>query len=317
MKYILDLDTGIDDALAIAYALGEEDADILAITSVFGNINVEQASRNAAYTLKLLGRSDIPVYKGVDHSLDTTCYEQKHGSKLCHGENGYGNLTVESSAYCDDIFAPDFLIEAAKTYKEELVIVATGPLGNIAAAIQKDKDTMKQIKQLVIMGGAFGVRGNVSPVAEANFAHDAIAADIVLRSGIQVVMIGLDVTTRTLLTREDMQPWQQYKKVGNVYRELVEYYMQAYESFPTKLNGCPLHDPLAVGVALHPSFVKTYPLCLKVMTEEASLGRVVIDQDAMSNGTSRTCHVALDVDADAFKQRMLQCIEKVFQQVTK
>lgn len=316
MKIILDLDTGIDDALAIAYALGEEQAEILAITSVFGNINVKQASMNAAYTLQLLGHNNIPVYKGVEHSLDTTYYEQQQGSKICHGENGYGNLEVEDTAFCEDKSAVDYLIEAANTYKDELTIVATGPLGNIAAAIQKDKEAMKQIKQLVIMGGAFGVRGNVSPVAEANFAHDAVAADIVLRSGLQVVMIGLDVTLRTLLTRDDMSSWKQYGKAGSVYRELVEYYIQAYEKLSPQLKGCALHDPLAVGVALHPSLVKTYPLCLQVMTDKESLGRVVIDKEAMSNGTPRSCHVALDVDAQAFKQRMLQCIEKVFQHVT-
>lgn len=316
MKIILDLDTGIDDALAIAYALGEEKAEILAITSVFGNIDVRQASMNAAYTLQLLQHQHIPVYKGVEHSLDTTYYEQKKGSKICHGENGYGNLEVEHTSFCEDMSAVDFLIEAANTYKSELTIVATGPLGNIAAAIQKDKKAMTQIKQLVIMGGAFGVRGNISAVAEANFAHDAQAADIVLRSGIPVIMIGLDVTLRTLLTREDICEWKQYGKAGNVYRDLVEYYIQAYETFNPHLKGCALHDPLAVGVALNPSLVSTYPLCLQVMTDKESLGRVVIDKEAMSNGTPRTCHVALDVDAQAFKKRMLQCIENVFQNLT-
>lgn len=310
MKLILDLDTGIDDALALAYVIAKE-TELLGITSVYGNVDVDQATKNTLGLLHLLGRSDIPVFKGAAAARGTTQYEQKRGSQIFHGTNGLADLDLEIQAETpEEMDASDFIIESVKKYGCDLKIVATGPLTNIANAIKKAPETMKQVKEIVIMGGALTVPGNVSPFAEANIAQDPLAADCLFKSGIPVIMIGLDVTLRTLLTRDEIISWKDGNLKESTYYKIIDFYLKAHELISPALGGCAIHDPLAAAVALYPDFIKTYPLCLEVKTGEQS-GRTTMDLSAMNNVSNKNVKVALDVDVEAFKQDFLASINKL------
>lgn len=310
MKMILDVDTGIDDALAIAYAIGKEEVDLIGITTVFGNVNVYDASRNSLNILKLLDSENIPVYKGAEHSVSSSGYEQKRGGKIFHGSNGIADLTLESSIYDYKEGAVDFILDAVKKYEKDLTIVATGPLTNIAEAIKKSPETMRKVKKIVIMGGALTVPGNVSPFAEANFSQDAESADVVLNSGIAVTLIGLDVTLKTLLARDDVKTWESLSDKSRCYYNIVDYYFKAHEMISPDMGGCALHDPLAVGAAINPDIVSTIPFSLNVLKDGEQSGRVI--SNIKSPESSKNVDFALDVKVEEFKEDFLNTLYKVF-----
>lgn len=309
MKMILDVDTGIDDALAIAYALGKEEIDLIGITNVFGNINVFDASKNSLNILKLLNSESIPVYKGEEHALFASSYEQKRGGKIFHSENGIGNVILENSNKTYNDNAINFILDCVKKYKNDLTIVATGPLTNIAKAIEKSYEIMCNVKEIVIMGGALTVPGNVSPFAEANFSQDAEAADIVLSSGIKITMIGLDVTLKTTLTRDDVKEWKEMNDKSKIYYDILDYYFKAHEIISPNMNGCALHDPLAVGVAINKNFVQTTPFSLTVLSSGEQNGRVISN---IKNNNIKNIDVSLDVNLSLFKEDFLNTLKNVF-----
>ncbi len=271
-KMILDLDTGIDDALAIAYALGSSEVDLIGITSEYGNVLTERSVVNSQQILHLLGHPDIPVYLGAGHSTTTHDFSVLPISAEIHGQDGVGEIHLtEPHPEMATESAVDFILRACQAYGADLSIVATGPMTNLALAIQKDLPTLKKVGQIVIMGGALTVCGNVSPFAEANISQDPEAADLLFKSGLPVTMVGLDVTLRTLFTRTDTAEWRALgTPAAKAYADMVDYYIKAYEVTSPHLHGCALHDPLAVAVAIDPSLVTTFPLNLKTEIEGPS-----------------------------------------------
>lgn len=311
MKIILDLDTGIDDAMALAYACGHEDAEVLGVTSVFGNVETEQGVHNASAILKLIGREDIPVFKGATHKLgDTEDYVQEKDSGIFHGRNGLGNVDLPAGNNISDKDAIDFIIESANRYGDELILVTTGPLTNAALAIQKDPEAMSKLKGIVSMGGALTVPGNVSILAEANFHKDVQANNVVFSSDLPVTVVGLDVTLRTLLTANDIEPWKEGTAASKAFHKFVDYYFHAYDSSYDELAGCALHDPLAVSVALDPNWVESYAFRIKCLDGQQQ-GRLVQDQSALNEGKPRNVKVALGVDAEKYNRHFLETINRV------
>lgn len=202
---ILDLDTGIDDALALAYALGSPEVELLGVTTVYGNVKVEQSVRNTLAILDLLGHPEVPVFIGESHSSTTDSYDVPEISAFIHGKNGIGEAEIfDSERTASEQGAVDFIIEAIHTYGKDLCYIPTGPLTNLAAAINKDASIVSEVGHVVMMGGALTVNGNVSSAAEANVWKDPEAADLVFKSGIPLTMVGLDVTLKTLLTAQGM-----------------------------------------------------------------------------------------------------------------
>lgn len=310
-KIILDLDTGIDDAMALAYALGHKDAEVLAVTSIYGNVETDQAAKNASAILKLLGREDIPVYIGAKGALEADGdYVQEEASGRIHGKNGIANVELETgSNIVEDQDAVDYLIEQADKLGEDLTIVSTGPLTNIALAFEKNPEAMGKIKELVAMGGALTVPGNVSPFAEANFNKDSKANNIVFQSGIKITMIGLDVTLRTLLTIDDIDSWKQGSDAAKNMYEIVTYYFKAYEDQYEDLAGCALHDPLAVSVALDKDWVEGAQFNVQSLYGEQE-GRIVQDHAARNEGKDRNVRVALEVDGPKYTEHFVKTINK-------
>lgn len=314
-KIILDLDTGIDDAMALAYALGSPELDLIGVTATYGNVLVETGVRNDLALLELFGRPDIPVYQGLAHALSKDSFDVLEISAFIHGRNGIGEVEVpDAAATVSDVPAVDFLIESVATHGDDLVIVPTGAMTNIAAAMEKSPDFAANAR-IVFMGGALTVPGNVSPWAEANIIQDPEAANYMLRSGGDLTMVGLDVTLQTLLTYEETKKWRAYNTpAGNFLADAVDYYIKAYDTTAPHLGGCGLHDPLAVGVAVDPSLVTLLPINLKVDTEGATRGRTIGDETRM-NDAVKNARAAVGVDVPRFLEELMTRIGRVAQGV--
>lgn len=305
-KMILDLDTGVDDALALAYAPATPDADLIGVIASYGNTLVDTAAQNTLNLLELLGATDVPVYTGYAHAAGSGPFETMQISMDIHGTNGVGNVelataqrTVEST---DGEDAADFLIDAAYTYRDNLIVVPTGPLTNLAAAMKKDPAIGDLIGNITLMGGALTVPGNVTPYTEANINQDPAAADYVFKHGRHVVMVGLDVTLQTLLTKEETKAWRKLNTAkGTAFADIFDYYIDAYYNLDINKNGAALHDPLAVGVAVDPNLVTLLPINLMVSTED---GRTIGDP-ARALEPIKTNFAAVEVDTPFYVERFM------------
>lgn len=310
-KIILDLDTGVDDALALSYALASEELDVIGVTGTYGNVLLETGARNNLAILELFGRTDVPVYAGLPHASTRDGFEVLEISEFIHGKNGIGEAELpEPAGEVADGSAVDFLIDSVKQHGDDLVIVATGPMTNLAAAIRQDPGFADNA-HIVIMGGALTVPGNVAPWAEANINQDPDAADELFRAARDVTMIGLDVTLQTLLTYEETAKWRELgTRGGDFLAVATDYYIKAYETTAPHLGGCGLHDPLAVAVAVDPSLVTCLDINMKVDTEGETRGRTIGDEERL-NDPVKTAKVAVGVDVERFLNELMTRLTKL------
>ena len=309
MKLILDLDTGIDDALAIAYALGSPDAELVGITGTYGNVTVEQGVANSRRLLEILGAPGIPVLPGIGHPWGKREFVRKDASRFIHGDNGVGGVDIgapEPQVPADREEAIAFIADQVRLIGEDLTIVPTGALTTIAEAMKRHPEVARA--HIVLMGGALTVPGNVSAVAEANISQDPDAADYVFRHGENVTMVGLDVTLQTLLTTAHTSLWRELGTVAAAtYADMVDYYIGAYATMSPDLGGCGLHDPLAVAVALDPTLVTTLDTNLKVDLG----GRTIGDEARLSDPVTNT-YVAVGVEANRFVGELMARTLRLF-----
>ncbi|KAE8128435.1 MULTISPECIES: nucleoside hydrolase [Bifidobacterium] len=314
-KLILDLDTGVDDALAISYALGSPEVELIGITGTYGNVQVEQGVRNSLAITDLLGHPEVKVYQGLPRASTKDSFAVGKVSAFIHGQNGIGEVTIpDSKREVESEPAVDFIIDAVKTYGKDLIYVPTGPMTNIAAALRKAPEIKDQIGGIVLMGGALTICGNVNAWTEANISQDPEAADYLFRSGTPTTMIGLDVTLQTLLTYKETQRWRDLgTKAGAFLADMTDYYIKAYETTDPLRGGCGLHDPLAVGVAVDPTLVTTLPINMKVDVEGPTRGRTIGDNDRLSDPV-KTVNVAIGVDVERFLNEFMTRITALAQQ---
>lgn len=313
---ILDLDTGVDDALAIAYATAAPDVDLIGIVASYGNNLRDICATNSLKLLELLGQTNVPVYKGLDHSSTSDHFTVMPVSLDIHGHNGIGDVDLpQPRRQTEKESGVDFYIEAAHRYGKNLIIVPTGPMTNLAAALHKDPSIAQSIGNVTFMGGALTVEGNVSEAAEANINQDAEAANAVLSNpDLPLTMVGLDVTLRTLLTKKETQRWRNLgTKSGQAYADITDYYIDAYHRLGIDKHGCALHDPLAVGVSLDPSFVSTISLFMKVIHDGADYGRTVAN-NAKLNLPDPNVNVAIQVDQQRYLDTFMTYLTQLFQQ---
>ncbi|QSF46742.1 nucleoside hydrolase [Paenibacillus tianjinensis] len=301
-RIIIDCDTGIDDALAILYALRAPDVVVEGITTVFGNIGVEQAADN---TLRLLAlarpEAEIPVALGASRAL---VRELRGFSQHVHGENGIGDVQLPpSSQRLISETAAEFIVRLADDNPGEIVLVTLGRLTNLSLALDLDPALKGKLKKVVVMGGTIFKPGNVTPVAEANLWGDPEAADRVFTSGLPVLMVGLDVTLKTLITTEHLELLKRYGREDN--QAIIEFmdhslqhYFKFYRDANYVINGAPLHDPLALMAALHPDLLTCRQMKVRVEHQgEHTSGMVVADLRAQPR-IGEFIEVAVDVDAE-------------------
>ena len=313
-KMILDLDTGVDDALAIAYALADPEVDLIGIVSSYGNNLLDVCAENSLKLLELLGHTDIPVFKGLPHSCTTEHFDVMQVSKDIHGDNGIGDVELPApSRALEEQSGVDFYIEAAHKYGKDLIIIPTGPMTNLAAALKKDPEIADLIGNVTFMGGALTVEGNVTPVAEANINQDPKAADEVMKSNLPLTMVGLDVTLRTLLTKNETKQWRELGTAsGKAFADITDFYIDAYYNLDIDKRGCALHDPLAVGVGIDPSFVSTISLFMKVVYQEGPYYGRTIGDNAKLNDPNPNVKVAVNVDKERYLKAFMDHLNKLF-----
>lgn len=256
-RILIDADTGVDDSLAILYALKSPNFHVEGITTCFGNNNAEQSADNSLRLIKLSGCGyEVPVAVGANESLEGIF---ESAPAFIHGDNGIGNVVLpESSQKPVDEAAWDFIIRKAEELKGELVIVTTGRLTNLARALGKDPELPRKVKKVVAMGGTINHPGNVGPYAEANIYGDAKAADMVFRAGFNFILVGLDVTMRTFITDRDVKNLCAYcrpecRPIADYIRDVLTFYFEFHRVTMGMADACVVHDPLAMLIAEDPS----------------------------------------------------------------
>ena len=293
INLVLDLDTGIDDAIALSIAAKDESINLLGVTCTYGNVTVDESAYNTLALLSLLDRSDVPVYKGRDRALlSSSPYFPHEAGRKIHGPKGSGDITLkESKRSIEKINALDYLASLMMK-RDDFTIITTGPMTNLASVLSSYPTLSSWKGKVIFMGGALTVRGNVNHFAEANIFKDPEAAKIVVESGLDVTMIGLDVTERTRLYRTNAEKWKDREsEIGETLGSMLDYYIDN----TLGMDETYVHDPSAVIASLHPEYYSFLPLPLTVETEGLDRGRVVVDEKRLLD-RDKMVKVALDVD---------------------
>ncbi|MEP1522513.1 nucleoside hydrolase [Ascidiaceihabitans sp.] len=297
MKTILDTDPGVDDAMTFYYAHASAQTDLVAMTTIFGNVTVEDATQNALWLAESV-QTQTPVYRGAQTPLKIT---PNTPSAHVHGKHGFGDMidrTISTTAEAESAAA--FLAAEAARKPGELTVCAIGPLTNIALALDIDPNFIANLRQLVIMGGSLEAGGNVTPHAEANFWNDPHAANKVLTAPGTgaVIIVGLDVTTQISFFQSDYDDMaEKSPKAGGFLKDIGEFYMRFYETVTGKYQGY-LHDPAALIACEAPELFTMRDVRLQVITEGENIGEMVPHASS-----ERVCKVCMDVDIPAVLNR--------------
>jgi inosine-uridine nucleoside N-ribohydrolase len=298
---LIDCDPGHDDAVALLLALASPEVELVGVTTVSGNQTLAKTTANALRVLELVGRGDVPVAAGADRPIKRDLFVAAY----VHGESGLdGPALPDPQGKPLPAGAADFIAERVSASAQPLTLIPTGPLTNVAAFLERHEQAASKLKRIVLMGGAIA-EGNVTPAAEFNIWADPEAASTVFRSGLDVTMIGLDVTHKALLTPEHGERLRKTGRTGTFVAELLEFYSRFHRevySFP----GSPIHDAVAVAHVLDPSLVETKRRNVEIELEsELCRGRTVVD---LWRRTERApnAHVGVDIDSDRFLELLLE-----------
>ena len=298
---VIDCDPGHDDAIALLLALASPEVELLGVTTVAGNQTLEKTTRNALKVLELAGRPDVPVAVGAERPL----VRDARVALEVHGESGLdGPELPEPQIEPVPETAVELLARVLSEAPEPVTLVPVGPLTNVATLLEEDPDAAAGIGRIVLMGGAIA-EGNVTPAAEFNIWADPEAAARVFASGVDVTMVGLDVTHRALVLPEHNERLRAAGRVGEVVAELLEFYGRFHKEiydFP----GSPIHDAVAVAHVIRPGLLETVERNVEIELEsELCRGRTVVD---LWRRTDRPANarVAVEIDADGFVELLLE-----------
>ena len=275
-KIIIDCDPGIDDALALLFALGSPEFEIVGITTVSGNVPADLGAQNARKLLKQAGRLEIPVYIGEMGPMEGAYVDAMD----THGRDGLGeSFLPEVPGPFPQKGAVEFLEECLE--REEISILALGPMTNLARLFERRPELIDRIPRLVSMGGSFKSHGNCSPVAEYNYWCDPYAAKICYehfaRAGKKIEMVGLDVTRQIVLTPNLLSYMERLdRETGAFVRNLTEFYMDFHWKYEG-IIGCVINDPLAAAYLLEPALCGGIERYVAVETEGLCRGQTVVD----------------------------------------
>ena len=294
---LVDCDPGLDDALALLLVVASPELELLGVTAVAGNQTVDKTTANALKVLELVGREEVPVASGAAGPLAGELVVADDA----HGESGLGELDLPASRTEPvDQAAVDLLADRLLAAKSPPTVFALGPLTNIALLLAQHQEAASRIDRLVLMGGAIG-EGNQTASAEFNIWIDPEAAHRVFESGLDVTMVGLDVTNRAVLTREDADGLRARGTVGTAAASMLDFYLGFYEE-AYEHGGAPIHDALTVAYVVQPEILTTMPRRVDIELAGICRGRTVVDMRRRTTLPEPNAQVAVDVDVAAFQK---------------
>lgn len=306
-KIILDCDPGHDDMIAIMLASTREEIELLGITTVAGNQTGEKTFENALKVLTLINKKNIKVARGFDKPI----LRELITAPKIHGVSGLdgANLPLPQIEPLK-IHAVDFIIEKILKEREKIYLVPTGPLTNIAVSLIKEPKIKEKIEKIVLMGGAI-YDSNITPAAEFNIFVDPEAAKIVFSSGVPIVMVGLDVTNRALLTFDDIEKIEKMNgKISSVVGSLLRFFANANKEF-FGFNGAPIHDALTIAYLVDEKVLTLKDYFVDIETEGTlTRGRTVVDVYGVLN-KKPNASVAVNLDLKKFKEMIFEMINKL------
>jgi uridine nucleosidase len=270
-RIIIDTDPGIDDAMAIFFALNSPEIELVGLTTTFGNGHTDLTTINALRLLEIAGRSDIPVAQGASQPI-ASAFEEP--GWVVHGEDAQGNLHLPlPTSHAIQQSAPEFIVEQVMNAPGEITLVPIGPLTNIARALQLEPRIAEAVREVVIMGGNALCPGNITPAAEANIFHDVEAADMVFGAAWPVTMVGLDVTHKTILTAQQLARLDGSSKATTRHlSQIIPFYLN-FTREVNKLDGIFLHDPTTLAYLIAPDAFQTRKSFIRVESESFSRGK--------------------------------------------
>ena len=299
-KVIIDTDPGIDDAMAVFFAMAHPDIELLGLTTTFGNVSVAQATNNALTLVELAG-VNVPVAMGA---AAPGIRPPRPFPAFVHGTDGFGNQNLpgpRTAAVSGT--AAQFIVDTVRRHPGEVTLVAIGPLGNLAAALQMEPGLASLVEQVVIMGGAVRTAGNVTPVAEANVICDPHAADAVFAAPWPLTLVGLDVTNTVLMERTLFRRIATANpRVGGFLQRISDFYIDFHEQYLGK-DHCRGHDVTALVFVAEPALFGRLSGEIRVVTDGIAVGQTILAPEGHRYGSDwqgrAPVEVCVGVDAQA------------------
>jgi inosine-uridine nucleoside N-ribohydrolase len=305
-RVVFDCDPGHDDAIALALALASPELELLGVTTVSGNQTLDKTTANAIRVLDQLGRQDVAVAAGAGRPL----VRERSVAAEVHGQTGLDGPDLPPAARAPvREHAIDWIADALSAHPGAVTLVATGPLTNVALLLARHPDCADKLDRVVLMGGAIG-EGKVTPAAEFNIWADPEAARRVFSSGLDLTMVGLDVTHQALMRQEHADRLARGGRAGRLVADLYAFYV-AHHRRKYAWRGAPVHDALAMAHAIDPSLLELADCGVRVDTGgELSRGRTYVDRWG-ATGWQTNCHVAIGVDSERFLEMLVQRIVRL------
>ena len=308
-KIIIDTDPGQDDAVAILLALASPELEVLGITAVAGNVPLALTEKNARKICELAGRPEVKVFAGAARPMVRNLVTAED----VHGKTGLdGPELPEPGMPLQEQHAVDFIVETLmREQGGSVTLCPLGPLTNIALALEREPRIVPRIREIVLMGGGFFEGGNVTPAAEFNIHVDPHAADVVLKSGIPIVMIPLDCTHKALTTARRVAAFRDLgTRPGVATAEMLEFF-ERFDENKYGTDGGPLHDPCVIAYLLKPELFSGRHINVTVETaSELTMGMTVADWWGVT-GRPKNVTYMRDVDHDGFFQLLLERIGRL------
>lgn len=312
INVLLDVDTGVDDALALLLAARSPALNVLGVTCVMGNVELDKVVPNTLKVLQIAGRTDIPVARGIDQPL----IEVQNNAKGVHGDDGLGNLGLpEPTRQVESEHAIEFMRRTLMEAREPITLIPLAPLTNIATLLRQHPEVKPKIQQIVFMGGAIGM-GNASATGEFNVRQDPEAADIVIRSGLPTVMYGLEVFRQVTFSRDEAQAFMKSNdEAAQFAGKILTFMMDNFgrETASIGDGGC-----VAAVIDPHGLITHKYPVRVELQGYWTR-GQTVVDQRPARTAELEskwmpamgvTIDVATDVDVERYRKLFVEAIEQ-------
>ena len=303
---ILDVDPGHDDAVALMMACGSPHLDLLAVTTVAGNVSLEKTTRNALRVLSLVGHTHVPVAAGAPEPLRRPL----RTAEDIHGESGLDGPEIPEAGFePDERGAVELIADTLRGSPEPVTLVPVGPLTNVATLLHEHPELREKIAHVSLMGGSIGL-GNTTPAAEFNIFVDPEAAREVFDSGLRITMSGLDVTHQAGAGPLERERLRVVGGIGGLVAGFLDFFAATYEGV-FGFDAPPLHDPVAVAAVLDPGLLKTRPMRVDVECEsDLTRGETVCDFYGVT-GKPPNARVGVELDRDGFFELLYDSLKRL------